>query len=259
MDRHGLGKRNNEGQAAVAFAKRMELPITNTYFVKKPALRVTYNYGGRSSQVDYVMVTRRKIKEVVDTKVIVGESVGKQHRIVVSVIIIWTKWRKAPKPVKRIKWWKLNDSKVKSKFIMEVIESGILGGQEDWQRVAEMIRSIARIKLGETSEKVSTTGTRNMWWWNQEVQKKQKDKKKAKKVWDTIKDDASKLAYKTARKPAKREVRKARNKAYEELYEKLETNEGGNELFKIAKQRNRQSKNMQQVRVIKSKTGEMLM
>ena len=27
-----------------------------------------------------------------------------------------------------------------------------------------------------------------------------KDKKKAKKAWDTIRDDASKLAYKTARK-----------------------------------------------------------
>ena len=33
---------------------------------------------------------------------------------------------------------------------MEVIESGIFGGQEDWQRIAEMIRSIARRKLGET-------------------------------------------------------------------------------------------------------------
>ena len=74
----------------VDFAKRMELAITNTYFVKKPAHRVTYNSGGRSSPVDYIMV-RRRIKGVVDTKVIVNESVAKQHRIVVSAIIIWTK------------------------------------------------------------------------------------------------------------------------------------------------------------------------
>ena len=52
---------------------------------------------------------------------------------------------------------------------------------------------------------------------------------------------------------------KARNKEYEELYEKLETKEEENEVFKIAKQRNRQSKDVQQVRVIKSKTGEILM
>ena len=103
MGRHGLGKRNNEEQAVVDFAMKMELAITNIYFVKKPAHRVAYNSGGRSSQVDYIMVRRRRIKEVVYTKV-VSESVAKQHRIVVSaIIIIWTKWRKAPKPVKRIK------------------------------------------------------------------------------------------------------------------------------------------------------------
>ena len=259
MGRHGLGKRNNEGQAVVDFAKRRELAITNTYFVKKPAHRVTYSSGGRSSQVDYIMVRRQRIKEVVDTKVVVGESVAKQHKIVVSAIIIWTKWRKAPKLVKRIKWWKLKDSKVNSKFKMDVIESGILSGQEDWQTIAEMIRSIARKELGETSGKVSTAVGQETWWWNQEVQEKLKDKKKAKKAWDNIRDDASKLAYKTAIKQAKREVAKARNKAYEELYKKLETKEGENEVFKIAKQKNRQSKDVQQVRVIKSKTGEILM
>ena len=103
------------------------------------------------------MVRRRRIKEVVDTKVIVNESVAKQHRIELSAIIIWTKLRKAPKPVKRTKWWKLKNLKVKNKFKMEVIESGILGGKEDWQRVAEMIRSIARMEVGETSGKISTT------------------------------------------------------------------------------------------------------
>ena len=88
MGRNGLGRRNKEGQAVVNFAKRIELAITNTYVVKKSAHRVTYNSGGRSSQLDYVMVRRRRSKEVMNTKVIVDESVAKQHRIVVSAIII---------------------------------------------------------------------------------------------------------------------------------------------------------------------------
>ena len=67
------------------------------------------------------------------------------------------------------------------------------------------------------------------------------------------------MGCKKARKQTKRELAKARNKAYEELYEKLATKEGKNEVFKIAKQRNRQSKDVQQVRVIKSKTGEIMM
>ena len=52
---------------------------------------------------------------------------------------------------------------------MKVIESGVLGGQEDWQSIAKIIRSIAKRELGETSEKVSTAGRRETWWWNQEV------------------------------------------------------------------------------------------
>ena len=73
----------------VDFAKKRKLAIINTYFVKKPAHRVSYSSGGRSSQVDYIMVRRRRIK-VVNTKV-VSVSVAKQHRIMVSAIIIWTK------------------------------------------------------------------------------------------------------------------------------------------------------------------------
>ena len=50
-----------------------------------------------------------------------------------------------------------------NKLKMDVIENRILGGQEDWQRVAEMIRSIARRELGEASGKVSTAGRRETW------------------------------------------------------------------------------------------------
>ena len=149
---------------------------------------------------------------MVDTKGIASESVVKQHRIVVSAIIIWANWRKAPKPVQKIKWWKLKDLKVKNKFKMEVIKSRILGGQEDWQRVAEMIWSIAKMELDETLGKISMANRRETWSWNQEVQEKLKDRRKVKKVWDNIRDDASKLAYKTARKQAEREVAKAKTR-----------------------------------------------
>ena len=82
------------------------------------------------------------------------------------------------------------------------------------------------MELGGTSGKVSTAGRRKTWWWNQEVQEKLKDKRNAKKVWDTMRDDASKLAYKTAGEQAKREVAMERNDTYEELYKKLEPKKG---------------------------------
>ena len=51
--------------------------------------------------------------------------------------------------MKKIKWWKLKDPNVKSEFKTEVIESGILGGLQNWQKVADKIR----MELGETSGK----------------------------------------------------------------------------------------------------------
>ena len=140
----------------------------------------------------------------------------------------------------------------------EVIKSGVLDGQVGWQRVAEMLWSLAQMEFGETSGKGSRVGERETWWWNQEVQEKLKDKKEAKKIWDTNRDDESKVAYNTANKLSDK-LAKARNVAYEKLYQRLETNEGVNELFKIAKQRDRQSKDVQQVRVIKSDSGEVMM
>ena len=70
MGRHGMGKRNDEGQAVVDFAKRMELVISNTLFQKKLGHKIMYSSGGHNTQVDYILLRRRRLKECSDTKVI---------------------------------------------------------------------------------------------------------------------------------------------------------------------------------------------
>ena len=62
-------------------------------FVKRSSQRITYSSGGNNTQVDYILV-RRRMKEVWDAKVIAAESIAKQHRMVVSKMVMWTKWRK---------------------------------------------------------------------------------------------------------------------------------------------------------------------
>ena len=85
MGKHGFGRSNLEGQTVVDFAKRWELIVSNTMFVKRSMQKITYSSGGNNNtQVDYILVRRRRMKEVWDTKVITGESVAKQHRLVVS-------------------------------------------------------------------------------------------------------------------------------------------------------------------------------
>ncbi|KAK3565523.1 hypothetical protein QTP86_011938 [Hemibagrus guttatus] len=83
MGKFGVKERNLEGQMVVDFAKRMDMGVVNTYFQKREEHRVTYKSGGRRTQVDYILCRRGNLKEISDCKVVVGESVASQHRMVV--------------------------------------------------------------------------------------------------------------------------------------------------------------------------------
>ena len=56
IGKHGFGRRNPEGQTVVDFARRWELIVSNTMFVKKSTQRITYSSGGSPTQVDYILV-----------------------------------------------------------------------------------------------------------------------------------------------------------------------------------------------------------
>ena len=56
------------------------------------------------------------------------------------------------------------------------------------------------------------------------------------------------------RHKAKKQVAK---KAYDELYERLDTKEGENYLYNLARQRDRAGKDVQQARVIKDMDGNV--
>ena len=58
------------------------------------------------------------------------------------------------------------------------------------------------------------------------------------------------------RREAKKEVAKAKNKTYDELCEGMDTNEGENTLYRLARQRHQARKNVQQVRMTKDKDGD---
>ena len=57
---------------------------------------------------------------------------------------------------------------------------------------------------------------------------------------------------------AKRDGAKAKQKAYDELYESLDTKEGENDLYPLARQMDRAGKDVQQVWVIKDRDGNLL-
>jgi hypothetical protein len=107
-----------------------------------------------------------------------------------------------------------------------------------------------------------TSGQRKIdketWWWNETVQEAINNKKKAKMEWDKVKSEEKHQAYKERQKLAKVEVAMAKEKAYSNMYEKLDTKGGEKELYRLAKQRNRDSRDVLQVKMIKDASGNVL-
>ncbi|KAK3563126.1 hypothetical protein QTP86_016360, partial [Hemibagrus guttatus] len=96
------------------------------------------------------------------------------------------------------------------------------------------------------------------WWWNEEVQDSVQRKRLAKKKWDMDRTEENRQEFKELQRRVKREVSKAKQKAYDELYTRLDTREGEKDLYRLARQRDRDGKDVQQVRVIKDRDGRVL-
>ncbi|KAK3508829.1 hypothetical protein QTP70_009603 [Hemibagrus guttatus] len=242
MGKFGVKERNLEGQ------------------MKREEHRVTYKSGGRRTQVDYILCRRGNLKEISDCKVVVGESVARQHRMVVcrmTLMVCKTK-RSKIEIEKKTKWWKLKKEECCEEFRQKLRQA--LGGQvvlpDDWETTAEVIRETGRKVLGVSSGRRKED--KETWWWNEEVQDSIQRKRLAKKKWDMDRTEENRQEYKELQRRVKREVSKAKQKAYDELYTRLDTREGEKDLYRLARQRDRDGKDVQQVRVIKDRDGRVL-
>ncbi|KAK3569494.1 hypothetical protein QTP86_031484, partial [Hemibagrus guttatus] len=260
MGKFGVKERNLEGQIVVDFAKRMDMGVVNTYFQKREEHRVTYKSGGRRTQVDYILCRRGNLKEISDCKVVVGESVARQHRMVVCRMSLMACKKKRSKIEieKKTKWWKLKKEECCEEFRQTLRQA--LGGQvvlpDDWETTAEVIRETGRKVMGVSSGRRKED--KETWWWNEEVQDSIQRKRLAKKKWDMERTEENRQEYKELQRRVKREVSKAKQKAYDELYTRLDTREGEKDLYRLARQRDRDGKDVQQVRVIKDRDGRVL-
>ncbi|KAK3507209.1 hypothetical protein QTP70_010211 [Hemibagrus guttatus] len=260
MGKFGVKERNLEGQMVVDFAKRMDMAVVNTYFQKREEHRVTYKSGGRRTQVDYILCRRGNLKEISDCKVVVGESVARQHRMVVCrmTLMVCKKKRSKIEIEKKTKWWKMKKEECCEEFRQKLRQA--LGGQvvlpDDWETTAEVIRETGRKVLGVSSGRRKED--KETWWWNEEVQDSIQRKRLAKKKWDMDRTEENRQEYKELQRRVKREVSKAKQKAYDELYTRLDTREGQKDLYRLIRQRDRDGKDVQQVRVIKDRDGRVL-
>lgn len=258
---YGYGERNQEGENILNFALAYDLMIANTFFRKRQSHLVTFSSGQKSSQIDFVLTRREDRRTCIDCKVIPGECVVQQHKLVVSDFRFRVRIRqdKGAK-ISRTKWWKLKED-VQGVFKNKLIEEGTWNEEGDdannmWKKMATRIRKVATEVFGVT--RGNRRDAKDTWWWNEDVQKAIKEKKKCYKSVHHDKSEENIEKYKAAKKNAKKAVSEARGRAYEDLYHKLGTKEGENNVYKIAKLRERKTRDFSQVKCIKDENNRLL-
>nr|GFC30134.1 protein RAE1 [Tanacetum cinerariifolium] len=112
-------------------------------------------------------------------------------------------------------------------------------GDQMWNTLACVMKDAAKDSLGVTSARTHSTHRESWWFCDEDI-------------------DRAKERYKVVKREAKIAVAKAKDKAYEDLYKKLDSKEGVNEIYKIAKARERRRRDIGNVKYIKDEGGRTI-
>ena len=255
------GEGNAEGERIVDFAISYDMMIANTFFNKRQEHLITYKSGGRASQIDFLLYRRNDISEVSDCKVIPGDHIAAQHRLVIMDLSVRVSnvLKRKPQGPRKVKWFKLRDRDVCAQFKTKALQKIDLEMNDLnawWSRTKKALLDTGKEVLGESSGKIWEN--KETWWFNEEVQEVTKLKKQAKKKWEGSQLEEDRLAYKERNKEAKRIVATTKSKAYDRLYEDLETKEGQGKIFRLAKSRNKSTKDISHIRQMKDENGNVI-
>ncbi len=181
----GIGEVNAEGKSILDFSAAFDLTITNTCFKKREEHLITYKSGATHSQIDFFLIRKADRKICMDCKVIPGESLTTQHRVLVMDVRVKGKVkRRGHDKVSRIRWWQMKGEKHMI-FQRKVLEGGFWEADGSanvmWNKMAEGIRKMARETFGES--RGFGHRDKESWWWNDSVQEKVKGKRECFKAW----------------------------------------------------------------------------
>ena len=85
---HGLGIKNDEGEALLEFCLRNKMCAANTWFGKLENHKITYSSGEAKSQIDFMLVRKQDMRKMLDCKAIPSEVVAPQRKPVVATFRI---------------------------------------------------------------------------------------------------------------------------------------------------------------------------
>ena len=118
--------------------------IANTFFRKRESHLVTFSSRQHSSQIDFVLARRKDKRACLGCKVIPGECVVSQYKLLVADFYFQVRARRDKQAkIKRTKWWKLK-GEMSEVFRENVIKEGSWKEEEDinnmWEKMATNIQ-----------------------------------------------------------------------------------------------------------------------
>ncbi|GJN36767.1 hypothetical protein PR202_gb25662 [Eleusine coracana subsp. coracana] len=122
-----------------------------------------------------------------------------------------------------------------------------------WEDLDSMVASeVFGVSRGGKQEAKDT------WWWNDKVQRAIKEKKECFKRLHLDKSATNIEGYKIAKRAAKRAVSVAKGQAYDNLYQRLGTKEGEKDIYRMARIRERKTRDINQIKCIKDGVDRLL-
>ncbi|XP_009588947.2 uncharacterized protein [Nicotiana tomentosiformis] len=148
----GFGDMNGGGTSLLDFAKAFELVIANSSFPKREEYLVTFQSAVAKIQIDYLLLRRYDRGLCKACKVIPGESLVMQHRLLVmDVGIMIKKKKRSVRGRSRIRWGALTTDKAQELegglSVMGALRSG-RDASTMWTTMTNYIMEAVREVLG---------------------------------------------------------------------------------------------------------------
>lgn len=189
------GLRNEMGEQVLTLADAYNLKIANTCFKKKDEHLITHKSGPEKTQIDFWLCSKEILKIIKDCKVIPGEAVIFQHRLLLLELKLKSTNKNKKdtiKPIKKIKWFKISKEPAFVNEMNNWLREDIqriedVSANDMWNRLEEFRVKRAGINPGIPKGKLKIK--KESWWWSENVMTTIREKKDACKALSKCEDD----------------------------------------------------------------------